>query len=315
MSPSIVAVRPLFAVLVAICAVVSAVAIVVNALAPDPRGAGTKVPPGALLPLALDDDPSDPEQDLSAPPAALAPPGGAFVQQTVIRIPKPTLDPKGQRRVGIQVGHWQTESVPKEYGPRIAAQTGTSWEGITEVEVTMEIAQRVRRLLEAQGLKVDILPTTIPEGYLADAFVALHMDGDGVGAKSGYKLAHSSRRGPYEDALLGTMKRIYGEKTGLPYDAAGITRNMTGYYAHNWSRYQHATSPFTPSVIVELGFLSHDGDRELLVERPDVPARAVATGILQFLDDHPRVKLFGDDLVLPAFPRQPAPSASPASQP
>ncbi|MEK7862389.1 MAG: hypothetical protein AAB295_03905 [Chloroflexota bacterium] len=77
---------------------------------------------------------------------------------------------------------------------------------------------------------------------------------------------------------------------------------MTGDYAFNWSRYRHTTSPFPPSTILELGFLSHDGDRELLVERPHVVASAVAHGILAFLDRVPRAKMFGEDLLIPLSP-------------
>jgi N-acetylmuramoyl-L-alanine amidase len=250
--------------------------------------------------------------DLSAPPVALAPPGGAIVQQGLVRITKPKVDPSSPRRVGIQVGHWQTTDVPTEYGTRIQAQTGTSWAGYTEVDVTMEIASRMAALLEAQGLKVDILPTTIPAGYLADVFVALHCDGDGVGELSGFKMAHGSRRGPYEDKLLAAIKGTYAQATGLSYDAEHVSRNMTGYYAANWSRYQHAVSPFTPATIIELGFLSNDDDRTLLVDHPDVVATGVVNGILAFLDANPRSKIFGEDLLIPQSPIRQGQAASPS---
>ena len=124
--------------------------------------------------------------------------------------------------------------------------------------------------------------------------------------------AHGSRRGPYEARLLQRIKEAYGDETGLAYDVTGISRNMTGYYSFNWSRYRHATSPFTPSVIIELAFLSNDGDRDLVVNRPDVVAIGVANGILNFLDEAPRAKVFGEDLVIPVSRRpSPSPSAAP----
>src|SRR5213083_2987249 len=150
--------------------IVTAVALFGGSMLQDPRAAGVKVPAGGPLPLAVEPDPDDsPEMDLTAPPIALAPPGGAIVQQGLVRIPKPKIDLKGARRVGIQIGHWQTADVPKEYGTRIQFQTGASWAGFTEVEVDMEIADRIATLLKAQGIEVDVLPTTVPEGYLADA--------------------------------------------------------------------------------------------------------------------------------------------------
>jgi N-acetylmuramoyl-L-alanine amidase len=138
---------------------------------------------------------------------------------------------------------------PKEYGTRIQTQTGTSWDGYTEVEVTMEIADRMATLLEAQGIAVDILPTTVPEGYLADVFISLHCDGDGVGELSGFKLAHGSRRGPYEDRLMTAVTSAYADATGMAYDAEHVSRGMLGYYGFNWRastnlavRYQRSSS-------------------------------------------------------------------------
>lgn len=299
---------------VAAATVLAAILVVSGALTPDPRALGTRVPAGAPLPITVEPDPGDPpEVDLDAPSVALAPPGGAIVQQGVVRLPKPTIDPNEPRRVGIQIGHWQTNEVPREYGTRILAQTGTSWAGYTEVAVTSEIADRVAALLSAQGIRVDILPTTIPEGYLADAFVSLHADGDGVGQQSGFKMAHGSRRGSFEDALLSAIRSTYAEVTGLGYDAEHISRNMTGYFAFNWSRYQHATSPFTPAVILEMAYLSNDDDRSLLVDRPDRVAAAIANGIFKFLDETPRTEIFGQDLLIPTAPlrQRPPPSPSP----
>ena len=301
---------------VVVATVVVTAAFAWSSLFPDPRSVGQKVPAGAPLPLAVEEEPGDPpDVDLNAPPVALAPPGGAIVQQGVVRIPKPKVDFGGQRRVGIQVGHWQTDDVPKEYGTRIQTQTGTSWAGITEVDTTMAIAERMKTLLMAQGLAVDILPTTIPEGYLADVFIALHCDGDGVGELTGFKMAVGSRRGPYDAKLMQAVKDVYAKATGLGYDAAHVSRNMSNYYSFSWSRYQHATSPFTPSTIIELGFLSNDDDRDLLVNHADVVATAVTNGVLAFLDANPRSKIFGDDLLIAQQPLRPGPTAAPTTPP
>jgi len=307
-------VRRLIGVAVALAAVSVAVAMSCGVPA-DPRAPGTRVPAGAPLPLAVEEEPGDPEPDPNAPPVALAPPGGAIIQQGIVRIPKPKIDLGGQRRVGIQIGHLRTEDVPNEYGTRIQQQTGTSWEGITEVDITSEIADRMAAMLNAQGVVVDILPTTVPEGYLADAFIALHCDGDGVGEQSGFKMAHGSRRGPYEDALIAAIKDVYAKATGLSYDVTHISSAMRGYYAFNWGRYQHATSPFTPATIIELGYLSNDDDRALLLDHADLIATALANGILTFLDDTPRSKIFGADLLVPQTPIRQGPLRSPTTPP
>lgn len=306
--------RRIVVALVALVTVAAAVAMSCGVLpfGRDPR-AGVRVPAGAPLPLAVEPDPDDPpELDLTVPPVALAPPGGAIIQQGLVRLPKPKFDASEPRRVGIQVGHWQTGDVPREYGTRIIAQTGASWAGYNEVDLNMEVAERLATLLRAQGLTVDILPTTVPPGYLADAFIALHADSDGVGELSGFKMAHSTRRGPYEDRLMADVKATYAAETGLEYDAEHVTRGMSQYYAANWSRYQHATSPFTPSVILEMAFISNRGDLSLLVDHPDRVAGAIAKGILTFLDETPRAKMFGDDLLIPRAPIRQGQAASPS---
>lgn len=232
--------------------------------------------------------------------AAVIPPSGQPPPTPVLytRIPKPELAP-GPRRIGIQAGHWETEKAPPELW-RLETQTGTSWNGVTEVEINLDIAKRVKSLLEPKGFVVDVLPTTIPPGYVADAFVALHGDGDGTGENSGFKMAFSSRRTPYEAALLESIKAHYGAATGLPYDSARISRNMIGYYAMSWQRIKYSTAPHTPSVILEMGYVSSDHDRALMTDRAEVVAAGIAEGILRFLDDHPRDKLFGQDLLVPA---------------
>ncbi|MGH2500238.1 MAG: N-acetylmuramoyl-L-alanine amidase, partial [Candidatus Limnocylindria bacterium] len=220
-----------------------------------------------------------------------------------LRVPKPA-PPEGPRRVGIQAGHWLTAQVPPELWS-IEHATGASWNGVTEWRVNLDIAQRVAVLLRARGFAVDLLPTTVPPGYLADAFLALHMDSDGVGVRSGYKLAHGSRRGPYEDALVRAVSEEYARATGLNDDPLRITRNMRGYYPFGWTRFVHSVAPHTPAAILEMGYLSSDHDRALVLGQPDLVAGAIANGLVRFLDEVPQAKIFGDDLLVaaPRFPR------------
>jgi len=225
------------------------------------------------------------------------------------RVPAPKVEP-GARRIGIQVGHWQTQNVPPELS-RLEVQTGTSWNGIDEVDVSLDIATRLAILLRSHGYNVDIIPTTVPLGYLADAFVALHLDGDGVGEAEGYKLAHGSRRGVYEQQLLDDISAEYGAATDFAIDP-NVSSGMRGYFAFNWQRYRSATSPFTPSVILEMGFLSNDHDRGFIMNNPDVIAAAIGNGIERFLAEVPAADLFSKDLLLPPTRRpSPSPSASP----
>ncbi|HAL27630.1 MAG TPA: hypothetical protein DCP25_12985 [Chloroflexi bacterium] len=264
------------------------------------------------LPPAIEASPADPGDPPNtfggSQPIQSAKPGDP---PAYTRLPAPKVEP-GARRIGIQVGHWMTDNVPPELR-RLEVQTGTSWNGITETEVSLDIATRLLALLRSHGYIVDLIPTTVPQGYLADAFVALHLDGDGVGTAEGYKLAHGSRRGPFEQQLLQDISDEYGAATGFAIDP-NVTSGMRAYYGFNWQRYRSATSPFTPSVILEMGFLSNDNDRGFIMDQPDVVAAAIANGIERFLSEVPSTELFGKDLLLPPT-RQAFPTSSPSPSP
>jgi len=120
-------------------------------------------------------------------------------------------------------------------------------------------------------------------------------------------MAFSTRRTPYEAALLDSIKMHYGAATGLPYDQFRISNNMRSYYLFGWWRNKYSTAPHTPSVILEMGYVSNDRDRYLMMSTPDVVAGGIAEGILRFLETHPRDKLFGQDLLI----QMPAPRVPP----
>jgi hypothetical protein len=190
--------------------------------------------------------------------------------------------PEGPAKVALQVGHWQNDAVPEELH-KLRGNTGASGGGKTEWEVNYDIALRTKTLLEAQGVTVELLPATVPPQYWADVFVAIHADGSLDPEKSGYKLATPRRdyTGNADD-LLNAIETSYGSATGLEIDP-NVTRNMRGYYAFSWWRYEHAVHPMTASVILETGFLSSPSDRQLLLGNPQLSAEGLADGITKYL--------------------------------
>lgn len=191
--------------------------------------------------------------------------------------------PVGPLRVGIQAGHWKYTEAPDEQEGVRNNGGGTSATGVTEWEVNLAVAEKIAEILRKDGIKVDILPATVPPDYWADAFVSLHADGNVSTAVSGYKVAAARRdiTGKAEE-LSRLIEEEYGVVTKLPLDA-NVTRTMRGYYAFNWLRYEHAIHPMTPGVIVEMGFLSNPRDARLLINTPDLPAQAIATALNRFL--------------------------------
>lgn len=224
---------------------------------------------------------------LIKPQISGAPPNGIALEEV------PEIDPNdwrngwvrpaGPARVGVQVGHWLNSQVPEEL-ENLRGNTGASGDGKSEWEVNMAIAELIQDKLEASGVEVDLLPATVPPRYWADVFISIHADGSLDTQVSGYKFA-----APWRDLtgrageLVEILNSNYGQATGLVYDP-NITRNMRGYYAFAWWRYEHAIHPMTTAVIAETGFLTNANDRRLIVDQPEISADAIADSLIEFLE-------------------------------
>lgn len=212
------------------------------------------------------------------------------------------------RRVAIQAGHWRASEAPLEF-PNLRFSTGASIFGVNEVDIVLDVAQRLVVILRDRGYVVDLLPATVPPSYLADVFVSLHADSDVTSTARGFKIAHGTYRSPHDKLLVQALIDDYYAGTGLPWNER-VTADMTDYYAFAWFRYEHALAPHTAAAIVEMGFISHPLDRPVLTDEPDRVARAIAEGIGRFLDAVPRSTLFGEDIVVPTVP---PPAATPSA--
>ena len=188
-------------------------------------------------------------------------------------------------RVGLQAGHWLAAEMPAEMS-RLRTQTGTYGGGWNEWELALDVARRAARRLEAEGVEVDVLPATIPPGYRADAFVAIHADGDATGRFSGYKLARASRSliPETDDRFVDILTETYGAATGLPLDNR-VSRGMLGYYAFGSHRFIHAIAPRTPAVILEMGFMTNAHDLRVLLGDRETVAAGISRGVYRFLEE------------------------------
>lgn len=230
--------------------------------------------------------------------AAQAPTADPNASPTIIPTPSPR--PAGTApRVGLQVGHLRSNELPEELA-RLRTSTGARWGSVTEAELNLEIVNRVKPLLEAQGVVVDVLPATVPPGYDADAFLAIHADGSTGAAARGWKLATPWRTSDASRALMDAVAAAYGPATGIPEDVGGVTFNMKGYYAFSFRRYEHAIARTTPAIIVEMGFMTSAADRAVLFGQPDRVARGIADGVVAYL--RARDPNNGAALLPPDFP-------------
>lgn len=202
--------------------------------------------------------------------------------------------------VAIQPGHWLVEELPDEL-VRLRQSTGTAWGRVREVEVNLAVARALVPMVEARGWTAVLIPATVPPGLRADAFVSIHADGSADTRRQGWKLAPPWRPSPAALDLSRALEGAFGAETDLVHDASGITVNMRGYFGFSHRRFTHAASPYTPSVLVELGFLSHAQDRRRLVEDPERYARVLVKGLETYFAARTRDRV--DDLVPPVYPR------------
>jgi N-acetylmuramoyl-L-alanine amidase len=187
-------------------------------------------------------------------------------------------------RVGIQVGHWKNDELPAELST-LHWSTGTSAGGYNEWEVCLEIAQKTASLLQEKGVAVDVLPATVPENYKADAFVALHADGNTDTSISGFKTTGSmwDEDGAAE-RLSRSISKHYGEETTIEADSdLAVSEDMTQYYAFNFNKFASSIDANTTGVIAELGYLTNYSDRRFLTGSSDKAAKGIAEGIEEFL--------------------------------
>lgn len=170
-------------------------------------------------------------------------------------------------RIGLIAGHRGNDS-------------GTECEdGLTEVEITSDLVEKLATVLRESGIRIDSLDEFDPRlnNYFATALMSIHVDScDYVNdLATGFKISGS----PYTDSSQFSIcvQQAYVEATNLPYHPNSITPHMADYHAFR------EISPGTPALIIEVGFLHLDRDR--LVNDSEDVVNGLADGILCFLEE------------------------------
>ena len=227
-------------------------------------GAVTPSPTSTAAPAAsgTSDTPSD-ESQASSPSTAPDAEEASAEEPSTPHVP----------RVGVVAGHWGNDD-------------GASCsDGLTEVEVNLEVAGLVVQSLRGLGYRVDLLEEYDDRlaGYLADALVSIHADScqhlpNATPPPTGFKVASvvDSFVPEEEERLVRCLTEAYAERTGLPFHENSITGHMTGYHTF------YTIDGRTPGAIIETGFLWLD--RDLLTNHPDRVAQGIVDGIVCFLE-------------------------------
>ncbi len=257
--------------LVVVAALVTAAASAVSGLwqGDHPAGAAlasapTGIPSTGIAPPAA-----------GAPPSSVPPPPTETPTPTAVPTPLPTFTPATPLpHVLIVAGHWGSDS------------GAICPDGLQEVDINLDVARRVCRLLEDRGYHAELMQEFDPrmEGYYALALVSIHADScepfpGAVPPASGFKVASVVRGESLvpaeEERLVNCLSEAYQARTGLPLHSTSITEDMLRYHAF------YSVDARTPAAIIETGFMYND--RRILTERPDLLAQGIVDGIVCFL--------------------------------
>lgn len=223
--------------------------------------------------------PTEPVQNTAPPPLlftavpTVPPPTGVPSENPPATSPPPQTPTPGPPHVGIVAGHWGHD-------------TGAMCpDGLREVDINFDVAQRVVSLLRANGYQVDMLEEFDDRlhDYRADALVSIHADSceeirNATPPASGFKVARvaNSMVPESEDRLVACLKKHYKAHTNMYFHANSITPDMSHYHTF------YEINGQTPGVIIETGFMY--ADRQMLTEQPNLVAQGIVEGIVCFIE-------------------------------
>ncbi len=180
-----------------------------------------------------------------------------------------TATPRPRPRIGIVAGHWGNDS------------GATCPDGLTEVEINLNVATRVKEKLSAEGFDVDLLQEFDDqlEQYQALALISIHADTCQFidNNATGFKIAAALASAQPEKAnrLVACLSSRFEGNTGLRHHAGSATRDMGSYHAFEEIHTE------TTAAIIETGFMNLD--RQILTQQPDLVAEGIAQGVLCYI--------------------------------
>lgn len=216
----------------------------------------------------------------------------AFPAAEAARIPVVVIDPGHDLRANLE-----TERIgPGSATRKIKDGGGTRGvvSGLTEAELNLRVALRLRRLLERAGVRVVVTRTrnagasmgNIARARIANRagaglFLRIHADGSADASSRGtHTLYPAQRRGWTDDVYAAsrraamTVQRELVRALGFPDRGLTQRSDFTGF---NWAD--------VPVILVEMGFMTNRTDDRLLATREYQRRAAVGLcrGTMRFL--------------------------------
>jgi len=176
-------------------------------------------------------------------------------------------------QIGIVAGHYGSDA------------GSVCSDGLTEVEMNLEIATLVQKQLSDQGFEVDLLEEFDErlQGYQGTVLISIHLDSCEYinDQATGFKVAAALAAQDVAESqrLIACLSQRYAEITELPYHAGSVTDDMTYYHAFS------EINPQTVAAIIEAGFMNRD--YRFITEETDRIAEGIVAGILCYINHEP----------------------------
>lgn len=178
-----------------------------------------------------------------------------------------TKVPKGTRKVVIDAGHGGSDY-------------GAIRNGINEKDITLDVAKRVEALLKKEGYAVKMTRTSdvyvslqgrcdISNAYDPDIFVSIHVNSSVRPEITGIETHY------YHQESMSLAQTLHSSL------ASNINSKNRGLFKSKFYVINHTTAP---SILMEIGFISNDGERAQLVseKRKQDTAKAIAEGVKNY---------------------------------
>lgn len=205
---------------------------------------------------------------VKAPKAATTVATTKHATTTAVTTPAVTTKvPKGTRKVVIDAGHGGSDY-------------GAIRNGINEKDITLDVAKRVEALLKKEGYAVKMTRTSdvyvslqgrcdISNAYDPDIFVSIHVNSSVRPEITGIETHY------YHQESMSLAQTLHSSL------ASNINSKNRGLFKSKFYVINHTTAP---SILMEIGFISNDGERAQLVseKRKQDTARAIAEGVKNY---------------------------------
>lgn len=207
---------------------------------------------------------------------------------------------EGKKIIAIDAGHQSRGNGDLEpigpgakvKKPKVAGGATGVASHVPEYKLTLQIAKKLKKVLEAKGYEVYMVRTKNDVNISnkqrairanksgADIYIRIHADASSSSKVTGASMLYPSKKNRYVSKLSAPSKKLskailtsYCKKTGIKSRGLIVRDDLTGT---NWSK--------IPVTLIEMGFLSNPAEDKKMQTR--AMQKKMVSGIAEGIDDY-----------------------------